>query len=354
MTTWSDAFSGRSDHDLELVLTETSYDAATNTSLVNAKLQINPPSDSASFRLSTDSTYSLTFDGTTYTGSFSYDFRTNRATKVLRSINKTITHDPDGTKSVSANGSANCLTPLGSASISSKTLTLTDLVQLPLAPAAPTLSRTTDGTSVTVTSAVASSPVEVTDYNYRHSFDGSTWSTDLAMGIDREEVFAATSTQAYYFQTRAYSSEGWGAYSSSSFIAGVPSAPGSISAIRTGRDVHVTAGSSLSNGGATITAYMVQSNDGSGWSSAVAMVSQNYTYTNLDPAETYTFRVYAVNSTGNSAPTVSGEVFIPAGGKRWDGSAFVATSTVRRWDGSAWADVLTAKRWDGSAWIDLS
>jgi hypothetical protein len=99
---------------------------------------------------------------------------------------------------------------------------------------------------------------------------------------------------------------------------------------------------------------MVQSNDGSGWSSAVAMVGQVYNYTNLEPAKTFTFRVYSVNSTGNSAPTVSGAIFIPAGGKRWDGSAFVATSTVKRWDGSAWADVLTAKRWNGSAWIDLS
>jgi hypothetical protein len=99
---------------------------------------------------------------------------------------------------------------------------------------------------------------------------------------------------------------------------------------------------------------MVQSYDGTSWSSPVAMSGGVYVYTNLTPAKTYTFRVYSTNSTGSSTFTTSGTVFVPAGGKRWDGSTFTPTSTVKRWDGSAWTDVLTAKRWDGSAWTDLS
>ncbi len=78
MTTWSDAFSDRTTHTLELVLTETSTNSGANTSVVTATLQINPPSDSSSWNLYSDqNSYSLTFDGTTYTGSFTFDFRTN-------------------------------------------------------------------------------------------------------------------------------------------------------------------------------------------------------------------------------------------------------------------------------------
>jgi hypothetical protein len=79
-----------------------------------------------------------------------------------------------------------------------------------------------------------------------------------------------------------------------------------------------------------------------------------YTYTNLTPALTYLFRVFATNSIGSSDFTESSGVFVPAGGKRWDGSAWTAAAVGRRWDGSAWVDLTVAKRWDGSSWGDLS
>lgn len=355
MTTWNDAFSARTDHLLELVLTETSTDSAANTSVVTATLQVNPPSTSSSYNGYNDGAWTLVFDGTTYTGTWGYDYRTNRSTQVLKTVSKTITHAADGTKSVSGSGSANAGSgTLGSASITTKTLALTDFVNVPDAPAAPTLTRNSSGTPISITSAVASSSVSVTDYNYRYSTDGSTWSAAQAMGTGRTASLTATTTSGYYVQTRAYSSEGWGAWSSSSFKAGVPSAPGSISATRSGRDVAVTSGGSASDGGATITGYMVQRYDGTSWSSPSAMSGGSYVYTNLTPAKTYTFRVYATNSTGSSAYTTSGTIFVPAGGKRYDGSTFTPTSTVKRWDGAAWSDVLNAKRWDGAAWTDLS
>lgn len=40
--------------------------------------------------------------------------------------------------------------------------------------------------------------------------------------------------------------------------------------------------------------------------------------------------------------------------KRWNGSAFVDTSTEKRWNGSAWVDLTVAKRWNGSAWVDIA
>lgn len=40
--------------------------------------------------------------------------------------------------------------------------------------------------------------------------------------------------------------------------------------------------------------------------------------------------------------------------QRWNGSAFVDTSTEKRWDGANWVDLTIAKRWNGSAWIDIA
>jgi hypothetical protein len=351
MAIWSDAFSARATHLLELVLTETSTNSGANTSVVTATLQVNPPSDSGSFNLYSDqNSYSLTFDGTTYTGNYTFDFRTNRATKVLKTVSKTITHNADGTKSVTGSGSSTSGT-LGSASISTKTLTLTDFVRLPDAPGTPALTRSSTGTSIDVVGAVASSPVSISNYDLRWSYDGTTWTTVSNIGTDRTATLTVVSTSTVSVQTRAISSEGTGPWSSSTSVVGVPTAPASISVSRTGRNVTVTSGSSTGSG---ITGYQVQFNDGSGWSTAVSMVSQSHTYTNLDGAKTYQFRVFATNAIGDSAYTTSDSLFVPAGGKRYNGSAFVDTTTAKRWDGSAWVELTTAKRWSGSAWIDLS
>jgi hypothetical protein len=61
-----------------------------------------------------------------------------------------------------------------------------------------------------------------------------------------------------------------------------------------------------------------------------------------------------VNEVGNSVGTSTASVFVSGGGKRWNGSAWVATATAKRWNGSAWADLTIAKRWNGTAWVDLS
>ena len=61
--------------------------------------------------------------------------------------------------------------------------TQTYSLALPAAPAAPTLTRTTDGASITITSAVPSSTVTITDYNYRYSTDDATWSSAQALDL---------------------------------------------------------------------------------------------------------------------------------------------------------------------------
>jgi hypothetical protein len=273
-----------------------------------------------------------------------------------------ITHTAAGVGSWSFSGRLEMQNPYPSISFmppvmatGTGTVTSTNFVRLPTAPpTAPTLSRTTDGITVTVTSATATSPVTISDYEYRSSTDGSTWGSAVSMGTDRVATFTGTSTQIYYFQTRAVSSEGSGPWSTTATSAGLPSAPTSITATRTARNVTVTVGASASNGGSTITGYFVQySTDGTTWSTAQATTGGSYTFTNLTAGLTYTFRAYATNAVGNSA-FVSAALFVPAGGKRYDGTSWASTATAKRYDGTSWVDLTTAKRYDGTAWVDLS
>lgn len=353
MTNYDDTFSGR-DARLRLTVTETSTNSAANTSVVTWSLTLSEQGDTDFYRNFHDGTYSVVIDGTTVKNitDWDYDLRGSATSVSLGSGTRTITHGTNGSKTISVSASANGQSPLGSASVSGS-LALTDFVFVPSAPAAPSLTRNSAGTSVTVVSAVASSAVSVTDYDLRWSYNGSTWTTVTGIGTDRTHVVTVTSTSTVYVQTRAISSEGTGAWSNSSSVVGVPTAPATITATRTGRDVTVTAGSATGSG---ISSYSVQysTNGGSTWSTAVTMTSQAHTYTALTPALTYVFRVYATNSIGNSATTQSADVFVPAGGKRWTGSAWTAASIGRRWDGSAWTDLTIAKRWNGSAWTDLS
>ena len=225
---------------------------------------------------------------------------------------------------------------------------------IPSAPSAePTLSRSSDGVTVTVTSASAAGNGNgPSGYVYRTSYDGTTWNAQAALS-QGAGTFTLTATQTVYVQTAAVNSIGQGAWSGTTTVVGIPTAPSSATATRTARNVTVVAGNSTGSG---ITGYFVQysTNGGSSWSTAQPMTSQSYTYTNLTAALTYTFRVYSTNSIGASATTSSATVFVPAGGKRWDGTAWTSTTTAKRWDGTNWVDLSTAKRWDGTNWVDLS
>jgi hypothetical protein len=84
------------------------------------------------------------------------------------------------------------------------------------------------------------------------------------------------------------------------------------------------------------------------------MSGQTYTYTGLTAGLTYRFRTYAVNATGNSTFTTAADLFVPAGGRRYDGTAWNSTATAKRFDGTNWVDLTIAKRFDGTSWVDLS
>ena len=136
-----------------------------------------------------------------------------------------------------------------------------------------------------------------------------------------------------------------------------PLAPASCTVAVSGRNATVTSGNADVTNRPAIIRYEVEAttNDGVTWSGTVnTMTSQQFTYSNLDGGKNYKFRTRAVNSDGAGTWTESTSTFIPAGGRRWTGSAWEPTTIARRWNGSTWVDLTIAKRWNGSAWVDLS
>lgn len=346
---------------IHLAMWESSTDPANNRSLVSYYLDIYD--NNGSYGGYGTGSWSATIAGVGYSGSLSYDFTGNSGASYRVVSNSTwVTHNGDGTGGASATAWFGGSSPVGNAGIGTVSIGLTDFFRPPGAPDIASLSRTSDGSKITMTATVPSSPLTITNYYFRYSTDNSNW-----YGVGYTGSSATTfsnwsvpsSTVGYYISAQAANSDGWGSAGNSTFIAGVPTAPTVTSAIRTGRNVTVTIGGSSSNGGATITAYKIQasSDNGATWGTVQDITSGTYTYTGLTPALTWLFRVYAINSTGNSAYATSAGVFVPAGGKLYNtntAGAWANANIARRNDGAGWVELSTAKRFDGTNWVDLS
>lgn len=352
---------------------ETSTDSAANTSVVSYSLVLtasSSPSGFSAYSYDTSNTYFVINGGIVAyaaTGQVAVS-RGNSITVISGST--TITHAANGTATPSFYGRLLMQNPYPGTSYmppdmttGTGSLALTDFVRLPSAPAAaPTFTRSTDGLTIDLTSATASSPVTLSKYDYQYSTDQTTWTivspmnTTTATSAVASPSFTGTNTTIYYFQTRGVSSEGNGPWSPTAPVNAIPSVPVSITTTRTARSVAITVGASATTGGAPIIGYYVQysTDSGSTWSTAQALSGGAYTYNNLTPALTYVFRAYSTNNVGSSPTVSSSSMFVPAGGKRYDGATFTSTTTAKRWSGSAWVDLTTAKRWNGSAWVDLS
>jgi hypothetical protein len=111
-------------------------------------------------------------------------------------------------------------------------------------------------------------------------------------------------------------------------------------------------------------AYRASADGGATWGSwsgwtTIGANGRSYTYAagTLTYGLTYQFKMYASNSDGSSGETVSNSpstVFLPAGGKRFDGSTWNPTSTAKRHNGTDWQTLTIAKRHNGTTWVDLS
>lgn len=356
MATWSDAFSGQSAHTLELVLTEDSTNITNNSSSVTATLRINPPSNSTSWNNYGDASYSMEFEGQTYSGNFSYDFRTNRSTKTLVSKTKNVGHFSDGSGYAEAKGSANAGSgTLGSASIGYKSIDLQTFNLVPSIPSAgPTLTRGTSGTSATIVSATATSSSTITRYEYQQStttsFIGLTAEL-LATPPAATSLSGLTATQAYYYQTRAVNASGNGPWAQTATLP--PAQPTALTATA----VTTTSVALDWNGPLTsLERYKVEykrATDSTWVNTGYTGTTSEYTVAGLSENTIYDFRVLAENPTyvrSSGYATLSSATLPPAPTNLYV-TSFTATSVSLRWDPNGQTNKLEYKTSDSATWL---
>lgn len=141
-----------------------------------------------------------------------------------------------------------------------------------------------------------------------------------------------------------------------------PNAPSTVSLdITANKELTVSSNTVTSPAGTATYYYQYSSStDGgstwSAWSTEVSTTVTSYTFS-VPFGRTYKARVRAGNIDGISAYSVSNSpssLFLPAGGKRWDGSGWQNVDNAKRWSGTGWDQIQTAKRWNGSGWVDLT
>ncbi len=185
-------------------------------------------------------------------------------------------------------------------------------------PEAPTNLVTVHGnTQVTLswTAPVITGGSPITDYLVEFN-DGSGWETfaDGTSPLTTATVTDLTNGQSYSFRVSAINEVGTG---TSSLVvdatpATTPDAPTNLSATAGNTEVSLS-WTAPSDGGSTITDYLVEFNDGSGWETFADGTSPltTATVTGLTNGQQYSFRVSAINAIGTGSTSLV-EIITPA------------------------------------------
>lgn len=352
---------------------EASTNPGANTSNVGWALYIVPdPAWYNAYYLDANAgSWSVSINGYGFSGNYNYDFRGgNDSAKLIAhsdwSGQAVQGHATNGSGSSSGSASASDGL-LGSASAGGS-CGLSDFVRLPGTPSfASGPSRSIRNVSATL-NGVASYGSGLNYYMDYATWNGSSWTSYGGQQSNTSRSFSFSNLSlgtTYRFRGYAADSEGTGGTVTSDVaIPNVPSAPASISVTPpAGRSVTITAGAAANNG-AAITAYYAQqsSDNGVTWRNAAGtlngsdtMTAQAITYSGLLGGATYKFRVYAANEMGSGAVTTSASTFVPSGGKRYNGSAFVNASTASRRNATntAWVPMTITKKYVNGQWTDF-
>lgn len=144
-----------------------------------------------------------------------------------------------------------------------------------------------------------------------------------------------------------------------------PAAPSTVTAVlNSDKSITVTS-NAVSSPAGTPTYYVSwssSSNGGSTWGSwssftTIPSNARAYTYAlgSLTMGLTYRFKMYASNSDGSSAETLTtANTFLPAGAKVYDGTTWKNGTVANIYNGSAWVPLTTAKRYNGTDWVNLT
>lgn len=344
---------------------EASTNAGANTSNIGWALYIVPdPAWYNAYYLDANAgSWSVSINGYGWSGNYNYDFRGgNDSAKLIAhsdwSGQAVQGHNTNG--SGSSSGSAGASDSLLGSASAGGSCGLTDFVRLPgTSSFASGPTRSIRSVSATL-NAVTNYGSSLSYYMDYATWNGSSWSSYTGQQNNTSRSFTFPSLSlgtTYRFRGYAADSEGTGgSVTSDVAIPNVPSAPASCSVTTpAGRSVTVTSGTAAGNG-ATVTAYYAQqsSDNGVTWKNAAGtvngsdlMTAQSIVYNNLIGGATYKFRVYAANEMGSGATTTSASTFVPSGGKRYNGTAFINASVASRRNetNTGWTPIATTKKY---------
>ena len=197
------------------------------------------------------------------------------------------------------------------------TITLTNVIEPPDRPAAPSVTATagtTPSLSVSWTAPSNTGPaIDNYDLRYREGTGGSWINGPQNVSGTSATIAGLTTSTSYQVQVLATNAEGdspWSLPGSGQTGAlGAPDVPHSLDATRGNRQVMLSW--VQPSGGAEVTHYEYEL-DGSGTWTSTGSTDTDYTVTGLTNGQTYTFRVRAVNSAGPSAASTASASVTPA------------------------------------------
>ncbi len=169
---------------------------------------------------------------------------------------------------------------------------------------------TTTQAALTWTAPASTGGSAITDYvvEYKLASDSS-WTTfaDGTSATASATVTGLTDGVSYDFRVSATNAIGTGSVSSTatSIFAVVPGVPTSLAGTAGNAQVALTWTAPVSTGGSALTDYLVEYNDGTGWSTFAdgTSTTASATVTGLTNGTTYTFRVSATNAAGTGSPS---------------------------------------------------
>ena len=219
------------------------------------------------------------------------------------------------------------------------TVTVADTDEAPEAPAAPTFTSLTSTTLTLNWIAPTNTGPPITDYDYRYSTDGNSWTTIANTPIDAisTPIVGLSASTLYYVAVRATNAEGTGSWSTStSFttLAAPPSAPQSLTAAPASTQVTLAWTAPASG---TPTGYQYRYKSSGGYNSWTDTTSPKIiaSLTNNTP---YTFEVRAKSDSGPGAKaTVSATPTAPN-----DPPTFSSLTTASVNEGTTAVTTLTA------------
>ena len=163
---------------LRLIVTQASQNIPANQSTVNWELHLYCY-NGASYNLSPPTSYSVTINGTAYTGTYTFDFR-SYSDKLIASGSTVVTHDADGTKTISVSGyTAHTGTgAIGGPITASGSFALTTIPRATTPTVSPTSGNT--GSAYTITHTPASSSFY---HDVAYSLDGGGSYTNIVTNV---------------------------------------------------------------------------------------------------------------------------------------------------------------------------